>query len=203
MFDIFFKKENEYENIFKNFKNSDENNIIQNIRYIKKYIYKKYEEDTENNSVNELLPNKEELNFYIISFTNKYMNNKSIISSLKSFSIFINKIYNNKNFLLKKINYIIKLLNSPIVSKYNNYKEKQNYMISSIIQKINQSIESSNNIKKIVDEYIINDNDKKLLKAYPFFYKIINKCKKIYPSEYQISKLENILYKFDDLRILN
>ena len=146
MFDIFFKKENEYENIFKNFKNSDENNIIQNIRYIKKYIYKKYEEDTENNSVNELLPNKEELNFYIISFTNKYMNNKSIISSLKSFSIFINKIYNNKNFLLKKINYIIKLLNSPIVSKYNNYKEKQNYMISSIIQKINQSIESSNNV---------------------------------------------------------
>lgn len=198
MFDIFFKKENEYENIFKNFKNSDENNIIQNIRYIKKYIYKKYEEDTENNSSNESLPNNEELNFYIISFTNKYMNNKSIISSLKSFSIFINKIYNNKNFLLKKINYIIKLSNNQTLPMYNNYKEKQNYMISSIIKKINQSVESSNNVKKIIDEYIINDNDKKLLKAYPYFYKIINKCKKIYPLEYKISTLENILYKFDD-----
>jgi len=191
MFNILFKTKSEYQELLENFKNSTEKTIIENIIHIKKYIFKK-------SSNTHLLPDCEELKYYIIFFTNKYIENKNIVSSLKSFSIFINKIYNINNFILKKINYIIKLSNNPKLNKSNIFKKEHQSILSNILTKIDESSNMSTMIKTIIEQLIKNDDTNNLLKAYPYLLKIINSCKKTYPFEYQITSLEKILYKCDN-----
>jgi hypothetical protein len=186
MFNIFFQ-EPTYENIYKKFIESNEDNIIENIENIKKFILDKK------------ISNIDELKDEITLKTNIYSHNKSIISSLKALSILINKTYYNNTILLKKINYLIKISNQKYENqnqeKSNEYSKKLKYIIHKLILQINESKQQCSSTFEILESILLNDTDNHILKGYPHILFLINVCKSRFPSEFINSPLEHILYK--------
>ncbi len=180
MFNIFFQ-EPTYENIYKKLIDSTEDNIIENIGNIKKFISQK-----------DIL-NIDELKDLIIIYTNKYNHNKLIVSSLKALSILINKTYYNNTIFLKKLNYLIKISNNEITY----YEKKHYFIINKILSQISESKQQCSIILEILENIIIEDTTNQILKGYPHILFLINNCKARFPDIYISSSLENILYKCD------
>jgi hypothetical protein len=163
-----------YEHIFLYFKNC--NNEDEVIYYI--YIIRFFIKYLEKSDILKLL---DEIN----KKTDKYINNKFLVSSLKSLSIYCNKYINNKN-INKKIESILDVL------KITNNEKRLIFYLNKISiyldktanNKINYKniIETLNNIYKPLDD---------IYKSSELFLKLINKCK-IY-CKITNSELENIL----------
>lgn len=185
MFNLFFYQEPKYEDTFKKLKESNENNILENIGCIKKFICEKN------------ISNIEELKDQIILFTSIYNHNKSIISALKSLSIYINKTYCNNTILLKKINYLVKISNNPSLYKPNEYQKKKQHIINKIILQIDESKTQCVTTIETLESFITDDINNKILKAYPQLLILINICKSRFPTMFINSSLERILYKID------
>lgn len=180
MFNIFFK-EPTYENIYINFINSTEDNIIENIGNIKKFIF------------NKEISNIDELKDEITLKTNTYNHNKLVVSALKALSILINKTYYSNTIFLKKIHYLIKISNRQT----NDYEKKHNYIMNKIISQIMESKQQCAATLETLENLITEDQSNQILKAYPHILYLINNCKARFPTMFINSSLENILYKCD------
>ena len=180
MFNIFFK-EPSYENIYTKFIESTEDNIIENIGNIKKFI------------LNKEIVNIDELKDQITLKTNTYNHNKLVVSSLKTLSILINKTYYNNTILLKKLHYLIKISNRQT----NDYQKKYNYIMNKIISQIRESKQQCSATLETLENLITEDQSNQILKAYPHIFYLINTCKARFPNMFINSSLENILYKCD------
>ena len=168
-----------YNDIFINFTNSSEDNIINNIEIIKYFIkYIDYE------SIKKLID-------YINNKINEYINNKIIYSAFKSLCIDCNK------FLLKKstnkdadnIEPILNLMNST-----SNIKRIIFYVQKIFLFLDNNNNIDYNNIINVVQNILSND---KIIKEkwIELLLKLINKCKiKINKRD---NELEDILYRTD------
>ena len=163
-----------YEHIFLYFKNC--NNEDEVIYYI--YIIRFFIKYLEKSDILKLL---DEIN----KNSDKYINNKFLVSSLKSLLIYCNKYINTKN-INKKIDSILDALkitnNEKRIIFYLN--KTSIYLDKTANNKINYKniIETLNNIYKPLDD---------IYKSSELFLKLINKCK-IY-CKITNSELENIL----------
>jgi hypothetical protein len=159
------------------FINSNEDNLIENINSMKKYI---------NESNIQLLIED------VKKKINKYSHNEKIYLSLKSFNIFLNKqiskndpIKNIKNILnamkdtnnMKRIIFYIQRI-SNYIDEYENVCDLDYIKIIEILENIlyNEDIKKENNILTIL--------------------LLINKCKRIKKIKY--NELEELLYKVDN-----
>jgi len=148
-----------YEHIFVYFKNCDNEDEVIYYIYIIRFFIKYLEKP-------DILKLLDEIN----KKTDKYINNKFLVSSLKSLLIYCNKYINNKN-INKKIDSILDVLkitnNEKRIIFYLN--KISIYLDKTAHNKINYKniIEILNNIYKSADNY----------KSSELFLKLINKCK--------------------------
>ena len=164
-------------NIYENFINSDENNIINNIKLMKKYVYK-----IDKKSINQLI---NEINNKI----NIYSYDQNIYLALKSLNIYCNK-YLSKNNIIKRINNILDAIKSTCnIKRIIFYVKKILYYIENNNIKINYS-----NVIKILENILFNNEIQKDNNT-EYILILINKCKKINKITYD--ELENVLLKID------
>jgi len=176
-----------FENLLFNLKESDENNLNNNLKNIKHLYFKEY-----TNKIKEILN--------ILS--DKFINKKNSVSLLKSYTIYLNRSNNSKNINInKKIIITISLLINTkkktrlifYIKKLKKYIKLNIDIIDKkiIIDHLNNLINIkylTNNIKNEVSE----NNDKYIL----IFLKLINFIKKNYKSiESNNNDFEQILTK--------
>jgi len=160
-----------FENIFINFKTCNNDEVIYYI-YIIRYFIKYLEK-------NQILKLFDEIN----KKSDEYIDNKFLVSSLKSLSIYCNKHINTKN-INKKIELLLDSL------KITNNEKKIVFYLKEISIYLDKTANKRINYKNTIETLLsILENDD--MKKNELFLKIINKCKMY--GKITNSELESIL----------